>query len=79
MASSKTVTLFITILQNVSKKLNNQSRIKHLFTIPNTDLGRWKPVYKHDINEIKIYQANMDHCGTCAKHDKSSEVKRSNI
>lgn len=70
MNTSKTVSLFTTTLQNVSKKLNIQSRTKHLFIIPKTDLGRWKPYYKDNINEIKIYQANMDHCGTC-----SSEIK----
>jgi hypothetical protein len=35
-------------------------------TIEETVLGRWART-NEKINGIKVYWANMDHCGTCGK------------
>lgn len=43
-------------------------------TIEKTLLGRWART-NEKINGIKVYWANMDHCGTCGKElvDKNSK------
>jgi hypothetical protein len=41
---------------------------RKLFTnkLENIILGRWKCTDER-LNKIKVYWANMDHCGTCSK------------
>jgi hypothetical protein len=47
--------------------------------IENIILGRWKCT-DENINRIKVYWANMDHCGTCSKEIvKPKKIKKPHI
>ena len=51
----------------VFSKMNPLSQIKRLFksTVDKIALGRWERTCEKK-NKIKVYWANMDHCGTCS-------------
>jgi hypothetical protein len=38
-------------------------------------LGRWSPINCDKTNAIKVFWANMDHCGTCTVEVKKEPAK----
>ena len=54
------------------------NRLIHLYgiltnTVQKTYLGRWERT-GDKLNSIKVYWANMDHCGTCGREFTSSKA-----
>ena len=43
--------------------------------LENIILGRWKCT-DEKLNKIKVYWANMDHCGTCSKEPVQSKKSK---
>lgn len=64
--SMKTFQQTSKIMDIVWKKNMISRFISERTQLPNITLGRWSLTQCDKKNEIKVYQANMDHCGTCS-------------
>lgn len=57
--------------------MNPITQIKRLFksTVEKIALGRWERTCEKK-NKIKVYWANIDHCGTCSSEKRPENVTK---
>jgi hypothetical protein len=57
--------------------MNPISQIKRLFksTVEKIALGRWERTCEKK-NKIKVYWANIDHCGTCSSEKRPEKLAK---